>query len=224
MDQNPGPDAAQRVDPALVARRIDDRRRQLGLTEEALARQTAMATRYLRHLMEAGPAFDPAAFVRIAAVLRTTYGELLSGRADAPPGQGGAGARPLLLHLTEPECWDRVGTHGIGRIGLPTRPAPAVFPVNYTVDARTIVYHTSAHGTSAPPDGSPVSFQVDHIDESLSRGWSVLILGRAQYVEDPDEIARLKELPGSTPWAGGGRDLWVRIRPDETNGRRITSG
>ncbi|MFC5889978.1 pyridoxamine 5'-phosphate oxidase family protein [Kitasatospora sp. CM 4170] len=220
----PDREAVQKAEPADVARRVRERRDQLGLTDEMLAYQAAMAPRYLRHLLDVGPAFDSAGFVRIAAALRMTWSELLEGRPDAPPGQGDPGPRPLLLHLTEPECWDLIGTHGIGRVGLPVQPAPAVFPVNYAVDARTIVYRTSAGGAAAPPDGSPVSFQVDHIDDRMSQGWSVLILGEAHHVEDADEQERLSLLPGTTPWAGAGRARWVRIRPDEVTGRRIGSG
>ncbi|MGW4890896.1 helix-turn-helix domain-containing protein [Kitasatospora sp. NPDC004240] len=219
-------DPAGRVDAAGVADRIADRiaerREQLGLTEKVLAHQAAMSPHYLRHLLEAGPDFDPAGFDRIAAALRMPPADLLEGRADAPPGRSGPGSRPRLLDLGEAECWDLVGGHGVGRIGLPGRGGPAVLPVNYVVDARTIVYRTKPHGAAAASDGSPVSFQVDHIDDHLGQGWSVLMLGEAQHVRDPDEQDRLASLPGATPWAGGDRPLWVRVRPDEITGRRIT--
>ncbi|MFB6891534.1 helix-turn-helix domain-containing protein [Kitasatospora sp. NPDC056327] len=226
MNRTPDLDAVRRADTAEVARRIAERRDQLGLDDRALANQAAMAPAYLRHLLEVGPAFDAAGFARIAAVLGMTWNELLEGRQDAPPGQSqpSADARPLLMHLTEPECWDLLGTHGIGRVGLPATPAPAVYPVNYLVDSRTIVYHTSPRGAAAAPDGSPVSFQTDQIDEHLSAGWSVLMHGTAHHVDDPDEERRLATLPGAVPWAGGDRPLWIRIRPDEVTGRRIGSG
>ncbi|MFJ2866075.1 pyridoxamine 5'-phosphate oxidase family protein [Kitasatospora sp. NPDC087314] len=224
MDTSPDTDAVRRAVPAEVARRIVERRDQLGLDDKMLAYQAAMAPRYLRHLLDAGPAFDPGGFARIAAALRMTWSELLEERADAPPGQPDPGPRPLLLHLTEPQCWELIGTHGVGRIGLPGGSAPAVLPVNYAVDAGTIVYRTAAHGAAAAGHGTPVSFQVDHIDDHLSRGWSVLLLGEAQHVGDPAEQERLAALPGATPWAGGSRPLWVRIRPDKVTGRRIGTG
>ncbi|MFE5587306.1 pyridoxamine 5'-phosphate oxidase family protein [Kitasatospora sp. NPDC056531] len=211
--------------PTAVARRIVERRDQLGQSEEMLAYRAAMSPAYLRHLLVAGPEFDPPGFVRIAAALGMTWPELLEGhREDAPPGQSGPGPRSLLTHLTLPECWELIGTHGVGRIGLPVDPGPAVYPVNYAVDARTIVYRTTPKGAAAPSDGSSVSFQVDHIDDRRSRGWSVLILGEAEHVDDPAEWERLAALPGSTPWAGGSRPLWVRIRPDGVTGRRIGVG
>ncbi|MGA5823809.1 helix-turn-helix domain-containing protein [Kitasatospora sp. NPDC094028] len=215
----------ERPDPAAIARRIVQRRDQLGMTEEMLAYQANMAPAYLRQLLRAGPEFDEEAFLRIAFALGMPWPELLSGhRPDAPPGQADAAARPLLLHLTEPQCWDLLGTHGVGRIGLPAVPAPVVLPVNYAVDARTIVYRTAPRGAAAPEDGSPVSFQVDHIDDRRSRGWSVLIRGEAHRIDDPGEEQRLAELPGAVPWAGGSRPLWVRIRPGEVTGRRIGTG
>ncbi|MFJ2782015.1 pyridoxamine 5'-phosphate oxidase family protein [Kitasatospora sp. NPDC087315] len=224
MNQNLHNEAVRRVDPAAVARRVADRCSQLGLTDEVLANQAAMAPRYLKYLLETGPDFDPGGFLRIAAALRLTYQELVEGRADAPPGQPDAGPRPLLVHLTTAECWDRVGTHGVGRIALPVEPGPAVFPVNYTVDAATIVYRTAAQGAAAPDDGASVAFQVDRIDDHLSQGWSVLILGRAEHVDDPDTVRHLQRLPGTTPWAGGDRPLWVRVRTEKITGRRVGSG
>ncbi|MEE1786657.1 pyridoxamine 5'-phosphate oxidase family protein [Streptomyces sp. SP17BM10] len=208
-----------------IARRIVERRHQLGLSEHTLCHRAAMAPSYLRLLMQAGPEFDPDAFVRIATALGTTWPELASGhRPDDPPGRTAPGTRPLLLHLTEPECWELLGTHGVGRIGLSGGPSPDVLPVNYAVDARTIVYRTSPRGAAAPPEGAPVSFQVDHIDDRRGHGWSVLIHGHARRIADPDEERRLAALPGTTPWAGGARPLWVRVRPGEVTGRRIGTG
>ncbi|MFE5585547.1 helix-turn-helix domain-containing protein [Kitasatospora sp. NPDC056531] len=216
---------SERPDPVAIARRIVQRRDQLGLSEGTLAYRANMTPVYLRQLLQTGPEFDPPAFVRIAAALGTAWPELLSGhRPDAPPGQADASRGTLLLHLTEPQCWELIGTHGVGRVGLPVGPAPVVLPVNYVVDARTVVYRTSPRGAAAPAEGSPASFQVDHIDDHRSRGWSVLILGEAHHVDDPDEQQRLSALPGATPWAGGARPLWVRIRPAEVTGRRIGTG
>ncbi|MER8105970.1 pyridoxamine 5'-phosphate oxidase family protein [Kitasatospora sp. NPDC094016] len=218
---NDTPDAVDQDEPAAVAGRIAERREQLGLSEDDLAHQAAMAPRYLHYLLKAGPDFDPGGFVRIAAALGLSRGELLEGRADAPPGQGGPGPHPRLLGLTEPECWELIGTHGVGRIALPLQPGPVVVPVNYVVDDRTVAYRTTERG--APPEGTSLSFQIDHIDEYLGRGWSVLLLGTAHHVHDPAALNHLAGLPGAIPWAGGDRTCWIRISPDEITGRRLVS-
>ncbi|MFF4145573.1 helix-turn-helix domain-containing protein [Streptomyces sp. NPDC001698] len=213
-------DTAGRTDRDLM-RRIEVRLAQLGFTEEELAGHAGMSPRYFRHLIASGADFDPGGFLRVAAALGMTYQELLEGRSDAPAGQGGAAQHPVLMKLTTKECWERLGTHGIGRIALPAHPGPGVFPVNYVVDGMTVVYRTDPRGAAVPEPGGEVSFQVDHVDESRSVGWSVLLAGTAEHVTDPEAVQRLAELPVSEPWAGGVRNLWIRVVPAEISGRRI---
>jgi hypothetical protein len=55
----------------------------------------------------------------------------------------------------------------------------------------------------------------------MSQGWSVLAVGTARVVTEPDEVRRLVEGAHSTPWAGGVREMWVAIRPTRVTGRRI---
>ncbi|MFF9815272.1 hypothetical protein [Streptomyces sp. NPDC014006] len=45
--------------------------------------------------------------------------------------------------------------------------------------------------------------------------------GHARMVTDLGEEQRLAQHMYSTPWAGGRRDLWVRIEPFAVTGRRI---
>jgi len=209
-----------RADRDPIVRRIAERRAQLGLSESALSTRAAMSPRYLQHLLDEGPEFDPGGLVRVAAALDLTYQELLEGRRDPPPGRAEAAARPVLAHLSTAECWDKLGTHGVGRIAVPVQPGPAVLPVNYLVDSGTIVYRTAPGDPAKPPEGEGVSFQVDQIDDHFSRGWSVLLTGSAEHVEDPAQIDFLStRVP--EPWAGGDRPVWIRIRPKKVTGRRI---
>ncbi|MEU7059149.1 pyridoxamine 5'-phosphate oxidase family protein [Streptomyces sp. NPDC046197] len=201
--------------------RIEVRLKQLGLTESELAAEASMSPRYFRHLIESGADFDPGGFLRIAAVLGMTYQELLEGRSDAPAGRGGAAQHPVLVKLTAKECWERLGTHGIGRVALPAHPGPSVFPVNYIVDGTTVLYRTDPQGAAVAEPGGEVSFQVDHVDECRRVGWSVLIAGTAEHVADPETVQRLTEQSFSEPWAGGLRNLWIRVVPAEISGRRI---
>lgn len=202
-----------------IVRRIAERRAELGLSESALSTRAAMSPRYLQHLLDAGPDFDPGGLVRVAAALDLTYQELLEGRRE-PPGRSEAGARPVLAQLSTAECWDKLGGHGVGRVAMPVQPGPAVLPVNYLVDEGTIVYRTTPGGPAQPAPGEGVSFQVDQIDDHLSRGWSVLLTGTAEHVEDGAEADRLAER-APEPWAGGDRPVWIRVRPKSVTGRRI---
>ncbi|MCX5208233.1 pyridoxamine 5'-phosphate oxidase family protein [Kitasatospora sp. NBC_00240] len=181
-----------------------------------------MSLRYLQHLEELGEAFDPAAVVRLAAVLQMTYDELLHGRTDLPPGQPPPGPHPTLMKLTPDECWDRLSDHGIGRVALSSESGPAILPVNYLVDAHSVVYRTSRGGAAAAAEGSEVAFETDHLDETDSKGWSVLVVGKAEGI-DEDTERRLAAQPGAQPWAAGIRDLWIRITPTRITGRLIGS-
>ncbi|BBA95703.1 putative DNA-binding protein [Actinacidiphila reveromycinica] len=219
-------DPVTRPDPRVIARRVAERRLELGLSEGALATQAGMAPRYLQHLLGAGVDFDPGGFVRIAAALQLSYDDLLEGRTGVPPGQGGPAEHPALLHLTEHECWDRLGSRGVGRVALPIEPSPGVFPVNYAIDVHasdppSIVYRTAPDSVAAPAAGSAVSFEVDRVDDLVSQGWSVLVTGTAEHVDDPVVARRLSERHAVEPWSGGDLPLWVRIRPGRVSGRRI---
>ena len=68
-----------------------------------------------------------------------------------------------------------------------------------------------------------VAFEDDHLDEARSQGWSVLAVGPASVVTDPDAMRALARRAHTTPWAGGEREMWVSIRPTTPTGRRITT-
>ncbi|PBC75594.1 hypothetical protein BX265_0263 [Streptomyces sp. TLI_235] len=212
------------VTPDDIARRVVSRCRQLGLTQDEAAARAGMSARYVGYLLDFGPGFDPDAVFRLARVLGFTVADLVEGRADAPPGRPAAAPHPRLLRLTEEECWERLGTHGIGRIALPGHRFPLVLPVNYTVDGTTLAYRTADFGVAATAAGEDVGFEVDRVDDRRSTGWSVLVGGRAERVRDPAEEQRLAGLAATEAWAGGNRQLWIRIVPATVTGRVIRAG
>jgi nitroimidazol reductase NimA-like FMN-containing flavoprotein (pyridoxamine 5'-phosphate oxidase superfamily) len=95
-------------------------------------------------------------------------------------------------------------------------------PVNYGMLGGDIVFRTSESGrvAAATRPGSLVSFSVDRIDDALAEGWSVLASGAAAIIPDPAGRAVAARL-GIEPWAGGQRDLVVRLTPREITGRRL---
>jgi hypothetical protein len=66
-----------------------------------------------------------------------------------------------------------------------------------------------------------VAFEIDDIDEFLQCGWSVVAVGEADLVEDPDLLVELWGDQGPTPWAVGLRTQFVRITPSRLTGRRV---
>ena len=198
------------------------RRRELGLSREEVARRAGMAPQYLAYL-ESHPEAAPstAAMLRLAAALETTAGVLEGGGQERPAGGGPPGPRPVLGELTTEECEALLGPGGVGRLVSVTEQGPTALPVNYGVLGGDVVFRTGdGVARQVARRGETVGFEVDHLDEAMGEGWSVLVNGRARVEADPAERRRIDEL-GVTPWAGGERETYVRVSPTAMSGRRI---
>lgn len=55
----------------------------------------------------------------------------------------------------------------------------------------------------------------------MRRGWSVLVVGRAATIDDPDDLAQMRPNQRLEPWAPGSRNLFIRITPRQVAGRHI---
>jgi nitroimidazol reductase NimA-like FMN-containing flavoprotein (pyridoxamine 5'-phosphate oxidase superfamily) len=123
--------------------------------------------------------------------------------------------------LSEDECRTLMATATVGRLAVTLGAVPVVMPVNFRLFDGDIVFAT-AEGTklrSALAQGL-VAFEVDEIDELAETGWSVLFVGEAREVTDPDELGQIRRL-GVRPWVSGARDHWVRLEKSFVSGRRI---
>jgi nitroimidazol reductase NimA-like FMN-containing flavoprotein (pyridoxamine 5'-phosphate oxidase superfamily) len=204
-----------------LARRIAQRRRELGISQEELARRAEMDPGYLDYL-EHSPVSSmlPGVLLRLAAALETTAVHLRGGDVDRPPGPGRAGAHPHLDVLTSEECEARLAGGGVGRFVFLAPQGPVALPVNFRFLDGDVIFHTRAEGVLAAAAGSTVSFEADHIDEAMSEGWSVLITGRAQLVDEAAQLEQRAELE-IEPWPGGRRDAVIRIAAETISGRAI---
>lgn len=126
-----------------------------------------------------------------------------------------------LLELSTEECFALLGETGVGRVAFVTASGPLIHPVNYLVDDQTIVLRTSPYTRLGGHPFGLVAFEVDDLDQDMRRGWSVVIVGRCAAVEDTDEAIALRRGGRLAAWAGGHRNLFVRITPQQTTGRRI---
>ncbi|WP_405876914.1 pyridoxamine 5'-phosphate oxidase family protein [Streptomyces sp. NBC_01136] len=205
-----------------IGRRIARRREELGLTREEAASRAGTAPGYVQYLEEKSTATPGiGVLIRLADALETSVAALRGGDADLPPGWGRAARHPELIELSAEECRARLSRHGVGRLAMDTPDGPIIIPLNYNVIDGVVTFRTAPDALPATAVEAHVAFEVDHIDEALSEGWSVLIRGFARAVTEPDAVRRLTALAYSGPWAGGERDVWVRIEPVTTTGRRI---
>jgi transcriptional regulator with XRE-family HTH domain len=219
----PGPkDQASRwpspPDPGDLSKRIAQRRAELHLTQAQAAARAGLSLRYLEYLERYPARPTPATLRKLAAALRTTPAALLGGGAQTAPRR--ADLR-TISKLGPGECRRLIAVGGVGRIAFGTLTGPVVVPVNFAVLADTIVIRT-AEGTVIDGHADElVALEVDHIDEALCLGWSVLVRGPAHRVTHPAELHRLQEDAAVWPWPGGEREVYVRIIPREITGRRV---
>ncbi|MER5774168.1 pyridoxamine 5'-phosphate oxidase family protein [Streptomyces sp. NPDC002039] len=224
MSEHPQPGSAApepKPLPGDFGRRVAARREQLGLSREEVAERAGSAPGYIRYVEEQTATPGIGFLLQLAEALSTTLDELSGAHVDLPPGTGQAAYHPGLLELDHEECWALLDTHGVGRVGVASDEGPAILPVNYLVRERNVLFRTSSEALPAQAVASVVPFEVDRIDDAFSRGWSVLLVGRAQAVTDPETVRALTKQAYSLPWAGGERDLWVSLTPERVTGRRI---
>ena len=210
-------------DPGDLSKRVLQRRAELHLSKAQVAARAGMSLRYLEYVERYPARPDAAALRRLAAALQTTPAALLGAGSQLPPGYGRLAGPPVITKLMPVECHRLIAAGGIGRIGFGTTSGPVVLPVNFAVVAGTIVIRT---GEGTMIDGhadEQVAFEVDHIDEALCQGWSVLVRGMAHRVAHPAELQNIRRDTTLWPWPGGDRDVYVRIIPDTITGRRIES-
>ncbi|MFF9323000.1 pyridoxamine 5'-phosphate oxidase family protein [Streptomyces sp. NPDC014735] len=220
MSNRMGAGGAQ--NPGDIGRRMAAERKRQGMSRAETARRARMAPGYLAYLEEQPADPSPASLIRLADALGTSAAALRGGGSDLPPGQGQALLHPQLRDLGPDECRARLSTHGVGRVAVSTRHGPAVIPVNYEVIDDAIAFRTAPGSAPAAAVGTEVAFEVDHVDETMSQGWSVLVVGPARGVTDPEEARMLADRAHSEPWAGGEREMWVSIQPTRLTGRRIS--
>ena len=103
----------------------------------------------------------------------------------------------------------------LGRLAVVVDGQPEIFPVNHVYDRESgCVAFPSNPGTKlhAALSSSSVAFEADGAAADGSRGWSVLVVGRAEEIVDAEWIARLAT-GREQLWRTSGTARWIRIVP-----------
>jgi uncharacterized protein len=124
------------------------------------------------------------------------------------------------------ECLRLVARVPVGRVGFNVDGEVVILPVNHAVNSNSNVVFRSAAGSklTAAADQDTAVFEADDFDATSRTGWSVLVSGRAETVDDDAGVQALEDL-GLAPWPNAAdRPHWIRIRPTSITGRRIPPG
>jgi nitroimidazol reductase NimA-like FMN-containing flavoprotein (pyridoxamine 5'-phosphate oxidase superfamily) len=127
-----------------------------------------------------------------------------------------------VTFLSEHESWRRLDSVPLGRLVTSIAGEPEIFPVNFVVQDRTVLFRT-AEGTKlfvAMTNGK-VAFEAD--DHNAAEGWSVIVKGRAEVLNTDREIQKA-ERAELVPWTATLKEHYVRVIPTEITGRHFRFG
>jgi nitroimidazol reductase NimA-like FMN-containing flavoprotein (pyridoxamine 5'-phosphate oxidase superfamily) len=128
-----------------------------------------------------------------------------------------------LVDIAPDACADLLASSTLGRLGVIVDGRPEIFPVNHVYDRETgcVAFPTNVRTKlRAALDWPWVAFEVDGLEHDGGAGWSVLVVGRAETITDPDAVTRLAQ-DRHALWATGEAVTWVRIVPTKVTGRQI---
>ena len=129
------------------------------------------------------------------------------------------------IHLGEDESRVLLRDAPIGRLGVIVHGRPEIFPVAHVyVPPSGGVIFPSRPGTKleAAFDWPWVAFEVDGLDPDGETAWSVLVVGHAEELSDPVEIAHARDTR-RVAWSAGRDVRWIRIVPAKVTGLRISA-
>jgi uncharacterized protein len=132
-------------------------------------------------------------------------------------------AKSYLLEVHPEDCADLLGSAPVGRLGVVVDGHPEIYPVNHVYDRESgcVMFPTNARTKlHAALSGPAVAFEVDGVSPDGDRGWSVLVVGRAEEITDAETIARAAR-QRSVVWRSENDVHWIRIVPSKVTGRRL---
>lgn len=124
--------------------------------------------------------------------------------------------------LSAAECRDLLEAGVVGRVAMATPVGPRITLVNYVVHGDAIVFRTAPYSELSTYGWNvDLAFETDQLDADTQLGWSVVAVGRAHVVEDPDEVQRIRRAGDPDPWASGPRHLYVSLVWRQLTGVRL---
>jgi nitroimidazol reductase NimA-like FMN-containing flavoprotein (pyridoxamine 5'-phosphate oxidase superfamily) len=132
-----------------------------------------------------------------------------------------AAGEPITI-LSESESWSLLASVALGRLVTSVDGQPEIFPVNFVVQHRTVLFRT-AEGTKlvSAAINNRVLFEAD--EHNVSEGWSVIVKGSASTLRTDEEIEKA-ERAQLLPWTATVKQHYIRVKPLAITGRRFRFG
>jgi uncharacterized protein len=123
--------------------------------------------------------------------------------------------------LSFDECWELLEGDTLGRLGLIVDGHPEIFPVNYVVHRRSIVFRTAGVTKLWNAKAErPAAFEIDGYDPNAEEAWSVVVRGDTDIVGDQADKDAVDSL-GLEPWQPGEKAHYIRLTARALTGRRF---
>lgn len=128
---------------------------------------------------------------------------------------------PAISRVSTDECWNLLRRSGVGMLATAAAGRPDLFPVNYLVDGRTLLFRSAPGTKVAALEVQPhAAFGAQSADDDGH--WSIVIRGRIDMLTDQAEIVGSGALE-LVSWAAGSKRVFMRLTPDSVEGRRVAS-
>lgn len=123
--------------------------------------------------------------------------------------------------LSFDDCWELLSAGNVGRLAIIVDGHPEIFPVNFIIERRSIVFRTAA-GTKLWESAKeePAAFEIDGYEPATEEAWSVVVRGGTALIEDVNDQSAADAL-GLEPWEPGTKPYYVRLSPKALTGRRF---
>ena len=129
---------------------------------------------------------------------------------------------PHLERLTRAQCRELLPGATVGRLAVPTPNFPTLEPVSFAVvEGELVVAARAGSAADAVAAGTVLSFEADLLDHARHSGWSVVVSGPVEELDD--DIVPLVR-PQLGPWPVADSDRLLLIRSDRVTGQRIVTG
>lgn len=132
------------------------------------------------------------------------------------------GEERSLETLSRKEAVALLATIAVGRVVFTVGALPAIVPVAFAVHDGAVVMRTSPDSRLAKAaPGGVLAFEIDDIDAETRTGWSVVVMGVATVVADPEAQAAIDGVVET--FAPGHTDVCISLPLTVVTGRRVTA-